>query len=79
MESCSSGSSCDGGCRDKKLMETVKEAILMGSATVVTTIMVSVLVLSGKGCGTVCNGGGNLRGNVKVAGVDFKGIKLRLQ
>jgi len=54
----------------------MKEEILMGLAPVVTTIM--VLVSGDKGCGTVCNDGGNYSARRKQQG-RFKGIKLRLQ
>lgn len=83
MESCINGSSGDGGsnndsgCRGNKLTETMKKGILMGLALVVTAIM--VLVSSDKGCGTVCNDGGNYSGKVKAEGEVFKGTKLRLQ
>jgi len=78
----SNGNSGNGGsnngnqCRDNKFMETMKEEILMGLAPVVTTIM--VLVSGDKGCGTVCNDGGNYSARRKQQG-RFKGIKLRLQ
>jgi len=74
MESCSNGgSNNDLGCQDNKLMETMKEEILIGLALVVITII--VLMSSDKCCGTVCNDCGNYSVKVKVGG-RFSVIKL---